>query len=551
VTDLRPYLLLTLFCLVLYVPALTALPPLDRDEARFAQATKQMLETGDFIDIRFQDSPRHKKPAGAYWLQAVSVTILAGDDRAAIWAYRVPSAVAAWAAVLLTFAAGARLFDRNTALLGAAMLASSLMLVLEAHQAKTDAILLATVVAAQAVLARLYTRHWEAPLDQTPPPLHWGWAMTFWAAQGVGILVKGPITPMVSALTVIALCIVDRRVGWLRGLRPLTGLPLAAIIALPWFVAVSLVSDGDFFAGSVGHDLLPKLMSGQESHGAPPGYFTLLMVAFFWPASLFAWPAVVAAWRQWGTPGMRFALAWLVPAWLVFEAVPTKLPHYVLPLYPALALITAEAVWRAVTGGPSNLGARWSRVSYLIWGALGVVLAVGAIAVPIALGDGIAPWSLLPAALALIAGFLPPWLARQGRFFAAAGVAIIAGGAALTATLDRVMPRADAMWLSRGVAEVVRTEAPDRLDPVIAAGFHEPSLIFLLGTDTVLTDGPGAAAMLLAEAGRIAVVSSREEERFREHLGAESDRVEQVDVVSGVNYSRGRTLDLRLYWSVP
>src|SRR5689334_24307370 len=114
-TGIRPYILLCLLCLILYVPGLAAIPPLDRDEARFAQATRQMLETGDFVRIRFQDEARNKKPIGIYWLQATAVTAFSSPESAAIWPYRLPSALAATAAVLLTFGFGARLLESRSA----------------------------------------------------------------------------------------------------------------------------------------------------------------------------------------------------------------------------------------------------------------------------------------------------------------------------------------------------------------------------------------------------------------------------------------------------
>src|SRR5947208_2229848 len=106
-TGIRPYALLCLLCLILYVPGLAAIPPLDRDEARFAQATRQMLETGDFVRIRFQDSSRNNKPAGIYWLQAAAVSVFSTPEATAIWPYRVPSLLGGMAAVMLTFACGA------------------------------------------------------------------------------------------------------------------------------------------------------------------------------------------------------------------------------------------------------------------------------------------------------------------------------------------------------------------------------------------------------------------------------------------------------------
>src|SRR5438045_5477829 len=102
VAGFRPYALLGALCVLLYLPGLAAIPPLDRDEARFAQATRQMLETGDFIRIRFQDEERNKKPVGIYWLQAAAVWAFSTSESSAIWPYRLPSALAATAAVLLT-----------------------------------------------------------------------------------------------------------------------------------------------------------------------------------------------------------------------------------------------------------------------------------------------------------------------------------------------------------------------------------------------------------------------------------------------------------------
>src|SRR5438046_9304206 len=112
-TGWRPYALLAALCLVLYLPGIASIPPLDRDEARFAQATRQMLESGDFLRIRFQDEARNKKPAGIYWLQAASVTVFSTPQSDAIWPYRLPSVVGALLAVLLVFAIGNALLGRG------------------------------------------------------------------------------------------------------------------------------------------------------------------------------------------------------------------------------------------------------------------------------------------------------------------------------------------------------------------------------------------------------------------------------------------------------
>jgi 4-amino-4-deoxy-L-arabinose transferase-like glycosyltransferase len=315
-TGYRPYILLTLLCLAFFAPGQSALPPVDRDEARFAQATRQMLQTGDYINIRFQDTPRHKKPAAIYWLQAASVGLFGETNASVIWPYRLPSVLGAIAAVLLTFALGCVLFERRVAFLGAAVLASSSLLVIEAHLAKTDAVLLATIMAAMLALARIYAAARMAQdIDRREERESGRFApLVFWGALGVSALVKGPVGPMVVLLTVAALWITDWRAGRVTDLfarlKPLVGIPLAVAIFAPWLIAIMSATGGSFVGDAVKSDLLPKLISGQESHGFPPGYFLLLLTGTMWPGSLFVWHGIVWAWQnRWEWP-VKFCVAW-------------------------------------------------------------------------------------------------------------------------------------------------------------------------------------------------------------------------------------------------
>ena len=153
----RPRLLLVLFCLALWLPGFFTLPPGDRDESRFVQATKQMLETGDFVRIMNGDVPRNRKPIGIHWLQAPFAAAAAGAglaDSNPVWPYRVPSLLGGLAAVLATFRAGRALVGDSAALLGAGVLAASVVLTVEVHIAKTDAALLGAVTLLMGVLAR-------------------------------------------------------------------------------------------------------------------------------------------------------------------------------------------------------------------------------------------------------------------------------------------------------------------------------------------------------------------------------------------------------------
>ena len=172
-SHFRAIVFLVLCGIVLFLPGFFNIPPIDRDEARFAQATKQMVESGDFVDIRFQDDVRYKKPVGIYWLQAAVVETASslGLPRAQlrIWLYRIPSLIGAIGAVLLTYWAALAFVTRRGAALAALMMCSSVLLGVEARLAKTDAMLLLTVVAAMGAMARVYLS-WQRGEDPARPP---------------------------------------------------------------------------------------------------------------------------------------------------------------------------------------------------------------------------------------------------------------------------------------------------------------------------------------------------------------------------------------------
>src|SRR5216117_3695291 len=148
----RAAMVLLVVALLGFLPGFSSIPPVDRDEARFAQATRQMVESGEYVDIRFQDEVRYKKPVGIYWLQAgvVKTASALGFPHAltTIWLYRIPSLIGATAAVLLTYWAALAFISRRAAVLAGLMMASCVLLGVERLIAKTDAMLLMTVVAA-------------------------------------------------------------------------------------------------------------------------------------------------------------------------------------------------------------------------------------------------------------------------------------------------------------------------------------------------------------------------------------------------------------------
>jgi len=536
-------LFLVLICVGLFLPGLFNLPPTDRDEARFAQASKQMLETGDYVDIRFQGEARYKKPVGVYWLQAASARLFGGGVHDRIWTYRIPSLFAAVAAALLTAWLGGRMFGVSAGMVAGVMLAGCILLGVEARLAKTDATLLAAVMLAQAMLATVYLEH------RNGRTAGWRTAILFWLAVGAGVLVKGPLILLVSGGTALALTIADRQARWLLSLRPLAGLALALLVVLPWFVAIGIATDWAFYKESLGHDLFAKLASGQESHGAPPGFYLVAFWITFWPFTLFAALAAPWAWRNRHVPEIRFCLAWIVPTWIVMEIVATKLPHYVLPTYPAIALLTAAAA--ASMPFEDTRGQRIGRwVGSIAFGLVSLLLAGGVIAGPVFLDDGVRVGGLVAGAAALAVLGMGLRLGRGEGLFAQSRVApvfLVALGVFFAATFQ-LLVFSDRIWPSVQVASAMKAVRPCPDSRLAAAGYTEPSLVFLVGTKTRLV-GPDVAAVHLTSdpACAVALVTKRVAPVFLKKL-AESRRTPRLlRRFDAINYARGKRVELRLY----
>src|SRR5947209_6253068 len=202
----RAVVVLLAVALLGFLPGFSSIPPVDRDEARFAQATKQMVESGDYVDIRFQDEVRYKKPVGIYWLQAGVVKVASAlgfqQSLTSIWVYRTPSLIGAIGTVLLTYWAALAFLSRRAAVLAALMMASCLLLGVERLLAKTDAVLLMTVTAAMGAMGRAYLAEPDRPRDGIAA---WQMPALFWTALAAGVLLKGPLILMVAGLAAIAL----------------------------------------------------------------------------------------------------------------------------------------------------------------------------------------------------------------------------------------------------------------------------------------------------------------------------------------------------------
>jgi 4-amino-4-deoxy-L-arabinose transferase-like glycosyltransferase len=586
--SVRAWIALMFIAVLAMSPGLSSLPVMDRDEARYSQAATQMIETGDYVDIRFQDQARHVKPAGIYWMQVLSALPFGGAD-ADIWAFRLPSLIGCLIAVFGTAWLGTRLFGPQVGLAAGLILALALMMQVEARTAKTDAMLLATGVLAQIGLIMMLLK---AEAGERLKFI--GWPLLFWAASGAAIMIKGPIIAMVSALTLLGYFIFKQHAKLLFGILAaavvieilklvgldflpggiavlmgalagvfifllirdrdtrtvlakfhwLKGLLVLSAVALPWLIAINIATDGAFLQESVGHALFGKVGEADDSHGGPFLYHMLLSPAMFWPGSALLGLAILAGWSGRDRPEIRLLIVWALPTWIVFEFVQTKLPHYVLPSFPAMALLAAIGLSQA-----KNLLAGWkARTLHLGWIGLAVIAGLVIAAVPtygaLELGDTQPQIAYLATGLSVISIAVLVWFAIKPGLTRLVPLSAVVAIQYVVA-FGFAIPSVEAAWPSHQTAQIVRSLEGCERYPAATAGYREPSNVFYLGTDVALTDGAGSAAHLMANADcGIAVVDVTEQDAFRAALnGVETRTLGRVD---GVNLVKGDELRLEV-----
>lgn len=525
----QAWVALALIAFLALFPGLSSVPAMDRDESRYAQASRQMMETGDFLNIKFQEYDRHKQPAGSYWLQSLFAQPFGGAD-APIGAHRLPGFVFALLAVGLTAWLGGRIFSPPVGLAAGIVLATTLVLSVEAKTAKTDAILLGLGMIAQTALMILMVE-----IKQKRPQF-WGWPALLWGALGASLLVKGPIFLMVTALTLIAFVAWKREPGLLLKVRPLPGVALALAIFVPWFVAINLATDWAFAAEAIGHSMLGKVDEAQENHSGPLGYHIVATAITFWPGFALLGLGILAAWHNRTSDSVKFLIAWIIPTYVVFEIVATKLAHYTLPSFPAIAILVGlglsqlSELLRSWTGKMAH----WATaiVAMLVASALGFapILANRELGHELDFASyGAVGFGFLAA---LVIGYLAlkPSLVRLA-------VSGLAAAGLYACVFALAMPSMDKLWTSERLARIVdQFEGCETFD-VTVGGYREPSVAFNLGTNTWLAyDGADTARYLLENrACGIAIVDALWQADFDAAIAQSGMSVRELAQFEGYN----------------
>lgn len=551
-------LILSLLFLAVALPGLASLQVIDRDEARYAQASVQMAESGDLLNIRFQDEARNKKPAGIYWLQVAALKTFSSPQKREIWVVRLPSVLGALLAVLATYWGGAKLVGREAAFIAGAALALSFLLVFEAHIAKTDAVLCGLSALCFASLAAIRSDANSLSLWKTRPAV---WV--FWAALGASILIKGPVVPTLVALTVATLLIWERRGYGLKALLNIPAILLCLLLFIPWAIAIGIETQGAFFAESLGNDFGGKLVSAQESHPGPPGYHLGLLSLTLWPGSILLFPAIAMTFQHLRknsrsdaplSKAIRLCVAWTIPFWILIELMPTKLPHYVLPLFPALCVLIG------LTGSSllkSNYYRKTKVLSGIVFFTISFFLVVGlSYAQNTYSGQGAETlyFGVITGSLTLIVfgtGYF--WKNKTNLSFRH----IVAAGLVVNITAyGFVLPNLDRLQLAdRLVASFNANEIalPRQGGPLVQSlNFTEPSFVYQFGKEVRLGGQIDLQSPETWSVGHIFIVDETENdgaqfESFQQAAKEQQNCLKKRDAVNGYNYSRGDAVNLQIF----
>ncbi len=531
-----------------YLPGVLLLPPVDRTEIVYAQTSRDMLKRHDYIDATFEGERFAFRPIGIYWLQIGAGKLLGHDARHAIATYRLPSLIAGILSVLALWWLTRPVLGERRAIIAAALYAVTPIVALQASLSIPEGPLLLSIVVAQCALLLLYCAPESDRENAT-------WlAAAFWVALGFGMLLNALAAPILSLTTIIALYVFDRRIDWLKRLRPLWGIPLMLAIAAPWII-IRAHFDGVPFSGLTWGEFIRALGGAQDMKWkAAPLTFTAALLLGFMPGALLLVPALKGLWQNREAALQRFLFSWIVGYWIYLELIASKPALYtVQAMFPAAAAAVALALDRGLPEAanqngklaipPLSLRLPWWLVLPGTVALFAGILAVSGVApsIVVVLGALLITAVFTLAALAMRDGLAAAWLTTS-----------IAGFAVFIAfTFAVLMPHIRMAWPAPRIAEAIAPLRRCVTGPVGVAGFREPSTTFVLGHDADSSIDQIAGWMAGGD-DAIAIVEDRYQPDLAKALAARSATpAARVGCVEAFNVMRGCPLHFSIYATGP
>ncbi len=448
------------------------------DEGRYAEIAREMAVTGDWTTPRLNGIKYFEKPPLQYWMTAAAYKAFGEHE----WTARLWSALTGFAGVLMVGFAGARLFGQRAGFYAAIVLASSLLYAVIGHTNTLD--MGVTFCLTLGLLGFLLAQRGAARTRETRL-----WMLLAWAAMGLGFLSKGLIGLALPGAAMVAYALVHRNASFLKRLEPVPGIAIMLAIALPWIVEVS-IANPEFAHFFFIHEHFQRFLTQVHHRTAPWWYFIPILFAGMLPWTAMLGQALITAWKR--DPGggsfrsRRFLLLYAAVIFLFFSASQSKLPSYILPIFPALALLMGEWLTRV----------RGRTLAWLIL-PVAVFALAGAIAspfvvnydsekIPVALFALFGKWILAGALALLAASGLAMFFARRERIEAAI-VTLGAGGLLL---VQLIMTGHESLSPSFSTSHLAGTISPllDADTPFYSVRTYEQTLPFYIKRTVTLVD---------------------------------------------------------------
>ncbi len=420
---LRDVALLSLVAGIVFFANLGGARLWDRDEPRNATCAREMLERGDWVVPTFNGALRTHKPIMLYWLMMASYTCLGVSEFAA----RVPSALVSCATVLVTYSLGLRLFGRRAALWSAIALATFAMMGVTGRAATPDGCLIFFSSAAMAVY--VYSVWPTHSLRAASPALVRRGSIPFtqslsagivlYATMGLAVLSKGPVGLILPTAVIGMFCLLARtsenhpqprqehpsvrhRIVSMLGsclqvfaprdflrtcwqMRPCLALAVVLLIAGPWYAWVGFRTNGEWLRGFFWEHNLNRAVSPMEGHHGSLLFYPLALLVCCFPWSVLTVPTCLSTSRHLQTAsrermgerdGILFLCCWIGVYVAIFSVAQTKLPSYVAPTFPALALLFGRflADWEQ---SRARVASVWWPLGMGILALVGILLGAG------------------------------------------------------------------------------------------------------------------------------------------------------------------------------
>ncbi len=549
-TPHRPAALLALavsLILWVYFSMTTASTLWDRDEPRFSRATVEMVESGNYLYPTFNENLRPDKPILIYWLMSVPVRLFGPSE----FSCRMVAPLATIGTGLMTAWAATLVAGPGAGLLAFAFLTLSPLMAVSGTAATTDALLLMCITAAICSFLLSWRRGFRI-----------SHAILMTAALAAALLTKGPVGLAVPLLVIPVAAFVLGR-GALRPL-PYLGWVLASVLLasalfLAWGIPANHATGGEFYAKGIGHHVVNRSLNPLESHGGTSflfffTYLPVIVFAFF-PWTLYlpmaftktASPAETST----NIPASRLVLCWALPVIFLMSAVATKLPHYILPAFPALAIAAAIGATRLRLTNfprrPITPAALTGLILFIVVGAaLGLGLTISTWFLPV--------FGLRVPATGLGLLFLAITIVGAHRFLKGrhsdAVATLIAGMmmVLLSAALF-LLPAIERFKISPPLADRIES-LTDASVPVSTCGFGEPSLNFYLNRGPIESLDESQLAHWVARRNPGLLVISRQRLLKHKELFRRKN-VHTVDRLRGFNYSQGKWLTVFIIMREP